>query len=171
MHAGPTALMAILSRNHYIIGSCRLVREITGHCTKCYRTYARIRTELMEEPPQARSRPAPTFSQVGVDFAGPISLKLGNTRKSVIVKPYIGLFVCLVTKAVHIKLVSDLSTDAFLAAFRRFVAWRGYPTDIHSDNGTNFIAAKRELVDLYTLLRRKDSQVSICQYFIQNHVR
>ena len=76
----------------------------------------------MGEPPQARSRPAPTFSQVGVDFAGPISLKLGHTRKPVIVKAYIGLFVCLVTKAVHIELVSDLSTDDFLAAFRRFVA-------------------------------------------------
>ena len=171
MHAGPTALMAILSRNHYIIGSCRLVREITGHCTKCCRAYARTSTQLMGELPQARSSPAPTFSQVGVDFAGPISLKLGHTRKPVIVKAYIGLFVCLVTKAVHIELVSDLSTDAFLAAFRLFVAQRGYPTDVHSDNGTNFIGAKRELVDLYTLLRRKDSQESLCQYFSQNHVR
>ena len=125
----------------------------------------------MGELPQARSHPAPTFSQVGVDFAGPISLKLGHTRKPVIVKAYIGLFVCLVTKAVHIELVSDLSTDAFLAAFHRFVARRSYPADVHSDNGTNFIGAKRELVDLYTLLRRKDSQESLCQYFSQNHVR
>ena len=171
MHAGPTALMAILSRIYYILGSRSLVREITGHCTKCRRAYARTSTQLMGELLQARSRPAPTFSQVGVDFAGPISLKLGHTRKPVIVKAYIGLFVCPVTKAVHIELVSDLSTDAFLAAFRRFVARWGYPTDVHSDNGTNFIGAKRELVDIYTLLRRKDSQESLCQYFSQNHVR
>jgi len=77
-------------------------------------------TQLMGELPQARSRPAPTFSQVGVD---PVSLKLGHTRKPVIVKAYIGLFICLVTKAVHIEMVSDLSTDAILAAFHRFVAF------------------------------------------------
>ena len=62
MHAGPTALMAILSCNHYIIGSRRLVREIAGHCSKCSRTYARTSTQLMGELPQARSHPAPTFS-------------------------------------------------------------------------------------------------------------
>jgi len=44
----------------------------------------------MQELPQATSRPAPTFSQVGVDFAEPVSLKLGHTRKPVIVKHQVG---------------------------------------------------------------------------------
>jgi len=171
IHAGLTVLMAILSCNHHIIGACRLVREITGHCTKCHRTYARTSTQLMGELPQARSPPAPTFSQVSVNFARPVSLKLGHTRKPLIVKAYIGLFICLVTKTVHIKLGNYLSTDAFLAAFCRFVAQRGYPTDVHSDKGTSFIGAKIELVDLYTLLKRKDSKKSLCQYFSQNCVR
>ena len=69
--------------------------------------------------------------------------KVRSHQEPVIVKAYIGLFVCLVTKAVHIELVSDLSTDTFLAAFHRFVTRRVYPTDVHSDNGMNFIGAKR----------------------------
>jgi len=58
------------------------------------------------------------------------------------------VFVCLNVKAVHLELVSDLSTSAFLAAFDRFVARRGLPTTIYSDCGTNFVGADRKLRQL-----------------------
>ncbi|XP_071036455.1 uncharacterized protein [Parasteatoda tepidariorum] len=44
-------------------------------------------------------------------------------------------------KAVHLELVSDLSTEAFLASFRRFTARRWLPSDVYSDNATNFKGA------------------------------
>lgn len=81
--------------------------------------------------PTERVRDAATFEVSGVDLAGPLFLK--NSEKA-----WICLFTCGVTRAVHLELLLSLSTDAFLQAFRRFVARRGRPAVIFSDNGTNF---------------------------------
>ncbi|XP_023247411.1 uncharacterized protein LOC111643569 [Copidosoma floridanum] len=68
----------------------------------------------------------------------------------------------MTSKAVHIELVSDLSTDAFLAAFKRFISCRGSPAHVYSDNGTNFVGASSRLRELHALLdsERFKSQVS-----------
>lgn len=59
---------------------------------------------------------------------------------------------CFGTKAVHLELVGDLTTSAFLGALRRFVSRRGLPSEIHSDNGLNFKGASNHLRELYDLL-------------------
>lgn len=63
------------------------------------------------------------------------------------------MFICLVTKAIHLELVTDLSTDAFLAALNRFVSRRGLCGHIHSDNGTNFQGAAKKLDEIYKLVK------------------
>ena len=93
-----------------------------------------------------------SFDTVGVDFAGPIKTKYGHVRKPVIVKSYVCLFVCLSIKAVHLEPVSDLTSDAFIAALRRFIARRGKPRLIMSNHGTNFVGANRELQEMYDIL-------------------
>lgn len=75
-------------------------------------------------------------------------LKKGSVRKPTLVKAYLCVFVCLSVKAVHLELVSDLTTKAFLATLRRFIARRGKPSLIRSDHGTNFVGAARELKNL-----------------------
>ncbi|GFQ79725.1 integrase catalytic domain-containing protein [Trichonephila clavata] len=62
------------------------------------------------------------------------------------------------TKAVHLELVSSLSAAAFLSALRRFVSRRSYPSDIYSDNGTNFVGASAYLKDLFKLLHNSNVQ-------------
>ena len=57
------------------------------------------------------------------------------------------LFTCLTTRAVHLELAGDLSTDSFIMALRRFRGRRGNPRTIRSDNGTNFVGANRELIE------------------------
>lgn len=94
------------------------------------------------------SRP---FTYTGVDYAGPIVLKPTGIRSTKTFKGYIALFVCFSTKAYHLELVSDLSSDAFLASFQRFIARRGLPHTVFSDCGTNFQGA-RNLLERY----RKD---------------
>lgn len=64
-------------------------------------------------------------------------------RSPALVKGYVAVFVCFTTKAVHLELCSDLTKEAFLAAFARFVGRRGYPAKMMSDNGKTFIGAKR----------------------------
>ena len=57
------------------------------------------------------------------------------------------------TKAVHIEVFTSLSTEAFLAALRRFIARRGKPRTICSDNGTYFQGAAIELHTIYKMLQ------------------
>lgn len=71
-------------------------------------------------------------------------------------KAYVAVFICMCTKAVHLELVSDLSTERFLQALRRFVSRRGRPSDMFSDNGTNFVGARNKLNELFRML--KDSR-------------
>ena len=75
-------------------------------------------------------------------------VKQGYTCARTLVKTYIGVFTCMATKAVHLEVVRDLSSDCFLAALHCFVAHRGCPETLTTDNGTNFIGAQRELKDL-----------------------
>jgi hypothetical protein len=58
-------------------------------------------------------------------------------------KAYLSIFVCLATKAVHLEVVSELSTQAFIGALNRFIARRGLCNHIYSNNGGNFIGAKK----------------------------
>ena len=80
------------------------------------------------------------------------------------------IFVCFCTKAVHIEVVSDLTTEAFLAALKRFVSRRGLPDSIHSDNGTNFVGAKNDLQELYKFLSSSDVQASVHSFLLSNRV-
>ncbi|GFS64955.1 integrase catalytic domain-containing protein [Trichonephila clavipes] len=50
-----------------------------------------------------------------------------------------------VVQAIHLEIVSDLTTEVFLAALKRFVVRRGRPIEIHSDNDRNFVGANNEL--------------------------
>ena len=111
------------------------------------------------------------FGKVGVDYAGPFLLKLGKVRKPIVVKAYVCVFVCITTKAVHLELVSDLTKEAFLATIKCFVARRGIPEVIRSDNGTNFIGACNKLKELYQFLEKKDIQDGIVNFCTQQRVK
>ena len=106
----------------------------------------------MGELPADRVRPAHPFSTVGLDFAGPFTLKLGHTRKPTLIHAYVCVFVCFATKVCHLEMVSDLSTTAFLACLRRYVSRRGLPHHVHSDNGSNFVGANNRLKEVYNFV-------------------
>ena len=80
------------------------------------------------------------------------------------------IFVCLAIKAVHIELVSDLTAEALIAALRRFTARRGYPVLIWSDNGRNFIGAKRELSEMYEFLEQQMKDSTISRFCADKHI-
>ncbi|XP_026746103.1 uncharacterized protein LOC113507448 [Trichoplusia ni] len=64
-------------------------------------------------------------------------------------KGYICLFICIVTRAIHLEAVTDLTSKGFIAAFRRFTARRGHCQDLYSDNGTNFVGADKQLKEMF----------------------
>ena len=96
---------------------------------------------MLGQLPIERVTLAPVFDKVSGDYAGPFYIKYGFVCKPTVVKAYICVFVSLSVKAVHLELVSDLTTDAFLASLRRLIARRGKPSLIWSDHGTNFVGA------------------------------
>ena len=114
--------------------------------------------------PPERVTPDLVFNNVGLDYAGPLLLKLGSTRKPKVVKAYVCIFVSLSVKAVHLELVSDLTTEAFIACLRRFVSRRGKPVVLWSDHGKNFVGANRELAELASFLELSKTQQTISEF-------
>ena len=137
-HVGATQVLAAIRRNFWILKGGTAVRRVISRCIKCRKPEQQIMAPL----PVARITPADApFTSVGVDYFGPIHVKLKRSR----VKRYGCIFTCLTMRAIHIEVSQDLSTDSFLLAFSRFVSRRGAPTEIYSDNGTNFRGAECEV--------------------------
>ncbi len=122
--------------------------------------------------PPARTTPAPPFDRVGVDFAGPFLITRGNPTKPTQVKVYAVVFVCLVTRAIHLELCGDdLTTEAFIACLHRFCARRGSPSHVYSDNGTNLVGTKNEIEELQQTLSSRGTQDAISNFSTKQQLR
>ncbi|XP_077260520.1 uncharacterized protein LOC143896497 [Temnothorax americanus] len=146
LHAGSQLTLALLRQKYWILRARSLVRAVLYKCVICTRELAPIPSELMGDLPGVRvNRSVRAFVHTGVDYAGPVSVRTAKGRGNKAHKAYISVFICMTTRAIHLELVSDYSSPAFLAALSRFVSRRGRPTSIYSDNGTTFQGADREL--------------------------
>ena len=164
LHAGPTLLAASLCRRFHIIRCRTVVRSMTRGCVTCRRMSQKPQPPMLGQLPMERVTPDIVFNKVGIDYAGPVLVKYGMTRKPTILKAYICVFVSLAVKAVHLELVSDLTTEAFIAALRRFIARRGKPALIWSDHGSNFVGATREIKELFDFLSQQKAQGIISDF-------
>ncbi|UYV63815.1 hypothetical protein LAZ67_2005744 [Cordylochernes scorpioides] len=149
-HVGLQTLMNLLREDYWILKFRRTVRRVIHQCVKCRRFMAKSGSVESVELPENRVRDASIFEVVGIDLTGPLVLR--NRRKVWIV-----IFTCAVYRAVHLELVTSLSTENFLQAFRRFVARRGRPYVVYSDNGTNFRGASRALGNLDNAVVQSES--------------
>ncbi|XP_070530765.1 uncharacterized protein [Cardiocondyla obscurior] len=148
-HGGISLTLSTLRAHVWVIDGANLVRKVVRNCTKCGRFRSLPMSQQMGNLPAPRVNLSRPFSDSGVDYASPISLRRSSGRGQSACKGYIALFICLATKAVHLEAVGDLSTEAFLGAFRRFVRHRGVCKTLYSDNGTNFRGADVELRKMY----------------------
>ena len=171
-HMGPEWTLYNLRRNFWITKGRRTVKSILSKCVVCQRH--------SKQPMQQKMAPLPTFRTdikekrpflfVGVDYCGPIEVrpiykqyvkvKKGHFEEiDDLQKSWVCLFTCAVTRAVHLELVSDSSTECFLLALRRFIARRGQPQMFVSDNGKNFRGASKELYSLYKAAENASRQL------------
>ncbi|XP_058817515.1 uncharacterized protein LOC131680822 [Topomyia yanbarensis] len=151
LHGGGQLTLALVREEYWPINGRRMIRSVIRACFRCVRADPVPVQQRFGQLPVPRVTASRPFTVTGVDYAGPVYLRAPHKRASS-PKSYISVFICFSTKAVHLELVSDLTTAAFLAAFRRFTSRRGLPAHVHSDNGTNFQGAKNELRELYQLL-------------------
>lgn len=164
-HPGATTLQTIISQQYWIISGRQVIRSRLRLCIACYKTRPRNPQPFMGDIPKCRLQQIKPFMTTGVDYAGPISLKSSKTRRTVPGQAYICLFVCMTTKALHLEVASDLSSETFLMALCRFISRRGPVEQIHSDCGTNFKGAANLLQPVDQLIHSAEYQ-NQCQAYL-----
>ncbi|XP_075157657.1 uncharacterized protein LOC142230924 [Haematobia irritans] len=157
LHGGNQLTIRILRTEFWIFRLKPLVKFFINRCKTCILYKKHTRNQIMASLPPERSTFTRPFHNTGVDFAGPFNIRNYTGRACLITKGYVCIFVCFSTKAVHLEATSDLSTQAFLAAFARFIGRRGCPAKMFSDNGTNFTGAaemlQKDRIDFFRHLK------------------
>ncbi|XP_055056153.1 uncharacterized protein [Misgurnus anguillicaudatus] len=131
------------SNGIWILGCSQAVSSVIYHCVKCRRFRRNTEEQKMADLPRERMETTPPFTYCGMDCFGPFYIKEGRKE----LKRYGLLFTCLCSRAVHIELLDDLSTDAFINSLRAFIVLRGNVRQLQSDQGTNFVGARREFLE------------------------
>lgn len=145
-HGGIQVMAAVIRQKYWIPKLRQQLKHCVSRCVTCVRFKAKTMEQLMSILPKERVRITRCFRNVGVDYAGPIVIRAKHDiRNPRLAKAYLCIFVCLVTKAVHIEVAENLTTDAFLDAFNRMTARRGNADSVWSDNAKNFVGAYKEL--------------------------
>ena len=159
LHGGVGLTMAAIRENYWIPKLRSVVKKVRKECFGCKRYQA---TAVNSPPPGTlpndRVSGESAFEFIGVDFAGPIRYKRGSDREG---KAYLALFSCSLIRAVHLELLPNLETSTFIPCLKRFIARRGRPKRIYSDNGGTFIKAANWIRTL-----RKDEKL---QGYLQDH--
>lgn len=141
-HSGRNHMLSALRQRYWLPCANSLSRKVISDCVTCKHLRAKVGEQKMADLPKDRITPdMPPFTQVGVDYFGPITVKRGRST----VKRYGVIFTCLASRAVHLEVAHSLDTDSCINAFRRFICRRGQVSELRSDNGTNFIATEKEL--------------------------
>ncbi|GFV15973.1 integrase catalytic domain-containing protein [Trichonephila clavipes] len=161
LHAGPQLLQAALREKFWILSARDSVRRVVRRYISCFRNRPKFAEQIMGDLPESRVCPSSVFQRTGIDFAGPFLIRSSEGRgdrglpchefePSITKDPPS-------TKAVHLEVVSDLTSKAFIACLKRFVARRGKPSEIFCDQGTNFYGASRDLRKEFRQLMKEDA--------------
>lgn len=169
-HTGIQNTLYQLRRKYWLTDGKNQVRKIIRTCVRCSRFEAQTTNYKMGNLPAHRICETIPFTNTGMDFCGLLYMKEKKYRNRIKIKAYVCVFVCMTIKAVHLEVISDLTTEGFLAALRRFVARRGLPKTIYSDNGTNFVGANNKLKELYALFNSNEHTELINQYSNNHHI-
>ena len=163
-HAGTGPVEVELRKQFWVIGARSLVRRAIRNCLRCARYNTRPIVPLMGDLPEARVTPSPPFTHCGLDFAGPFYSRVNKDAESV--KLYLLVFVCFSTKAVHLEVTEGMAIPDTLAALKRFIARRGTPDFLYSDNGTGLMGAKRILTEFREFYKKKWGEKTFHQHVL-----
>ncbi|XP_028327214.1 uncharacterized protein LOC114478373 [Gouania willdenowi] len=144
----------------WILGCSQAVSSFIYNCVKCRKFRRGTEEQKMADLPSERMETTPPFTYCGMDCFGPFYVK--ERRKEL--KRYGLLFTCLCSRAVHIELLDDLSTDAFLNSLRAFIALRGNVRQLQSDQGTNFVGARREFLEAVKEMDQESLKQLGCEF-------
>ncbi|XP_046422348.1 uncharacterized protein LOC124180644 [Neodiprion fabricii] len=160
LHGGPQLTLATIRQRYWILGGRVPIRMSIHRCVPCARHRATLSSQQMGQLPQSRVTQSRPFLHSGVDYAGPFSIRASRGRGAKSCKGYIVIFICFTTSAVHLELVSDYTTEAFIAAYKRFTSRRGICASIASDCGTNLVGADSKLRRLLAASSKEFAEIA-----------
>lgn len=161
-HGGVQLSMQFLRERYWITGLRRAMKLVTWNCVRCTRYRQQASHQLMSDLPSDRVRMARPFLHCGIDYAGPYKIKARTGRNTYVESTaYVALFICCCTRLIHLELVSNATTQAFLAALDRMIARRGSVEQMRSDQGTQFVGAVRELEEAFNSWNMKEMKAEV----------
>lgn len=146
MHCGHTVLISHVRQRFWPLKAATMARSIEHHCVRCSKPKPQLLHQIMGDLP--------------VDYCGPfwIHFKIRGKKPT---KVYLAIFCCFSTKVVHMELVSDLTTYAYIRALKRFISRRDRCQNIYSGNATNIGGAKNKITELTKVINSKGTQEKI----------
>ena len=139
IHGGVTLTMTKVRETHWVPRLRRLTKKVIKSCWGCKRLQAQAYQTLPPgDLPLTHTQGVTPYQTIGVDFAGSIKCRLTPKTEG---KAYLVLYACSLTRGVYLDLLPSLETDKFLTSLKGFIARRGRPQVIYSDNGSTFNAA------------------------------
>ncbi|GFX24718.1 integrase catalytic domain-containing protein [Trichonephila clavipes] len=167
-HVGPQGLLNAVRLRFWALGGRNLARKTVHTCVVCFKCKPIPSSQIMGNLPYERINMAPPFSITGLDLGGPYFVTYKHQRKGVLNKIYVCVCICFVTRAIHLEILSDLTSDAIIATLKRFMSRRGKCSKIFTDNATNFVGANSQIKVFYKTLNFPDQ--NLAAYFTEEGI-
>ena len=162
-HQGRAMTMNEIQANGiWILGCSKAVSSRIYRCTRCRKARRPTEQQKMADLPVERTEEAPPFTYCGMDCFGPFYIKEGRKE----LKRYGLLLTCMSSRAVHIEMLDDLSTDSFINALRATIAIHGPIRQLWCDQGTNFVGAKREFTEALEAMEKESFKEQGCEFIM-----
>ena len=151
-HLGTEWTLCQLRRKYWIVKGRQLIKKVKNNCVNCKKLFGRLMCQKMANlPPERCVAGGYAFKYTGCDACGPFRVKYGRGE----IKRYALIFTCFSARAIHVEKLDDLSADNYINALIRFCSRRGQPTELRSDNATNFTGASNELKQAFRSLDKE----------------
>lgn len=145
LHSGVSQTLSNVRYKYWIPQGRATIKSVLRTCNICRRHEGGpYKMPPLAPLPSARVRESQPFSRTGLDYFGPLYIKTENNAKT-----WVCLFTCMVTRAIHLELLQDMTAYEFLLGFKRFISQRGTPVEILSDNALQFKAASETLKSVW----------------------
>ena len=141
LHGGVGLTMTTVRERYWVSRLRRLAKRIVRSCYGC----RRFQAHAFAAPPPGRlptnrTQGGAPFQVVGLDYAGPIKYRSKGKSED---KAYILVYSCSLTRALYLDVLPNMETPEFLRSLKRFIARRGRPRKIYSDNARTFVGAAK----------------------------
>ena len=143
-HSGRDVTQAMARHEAWIVNAKYLAKKVIHSCIRCRYIRKSLQLQKMAVLPGCLQVQCPPFTNVALDLCGPNTVK-AMVNKRATMKIWIVLFLCLNTKAISIELAPGYSTEDFLCAYMCHINQRGTPVLVHSDRGSQLVAAQKEV--------------------------